>query len=278
MARGNYIRDVTNRGRGMYNYRYNGRMSYTYGYQRPRNGFKFPINNLRRTAILNNYNKNRSGRKNIHPMVKKRIMELIDMNKLQIVNGGVTGTYITYPALGTNNNQRGRDYIKLLQLDYKIHYWTRAIKADEMNDDLISLPGTTQGTHGLHGCLSMLFVLAKKPLTEDVPVFSDIFEAGNGMNCDCRIIQERRCDYVLLKQEKRNINSVSLELIAGFNGIIYLSPSFSRWAAFKDIDESTSGGNYQNIIKNCILVYFMWDSPGTSVVNFGCNFELQYIG
>ncbi|KAK8622716.1 hypothetical protein V6N13_117620 [Hibiscus sabdariffa] len=199
-------------------------------------------------------------------------------NDFSVPNNGSITAYITYPALGTLEPNRHRSYIKLNRLRFN---GTTQIQSTQT--DIIMDPSSPTPFPRLNGVLSVMIVLDRKPHRDPgsnrLDRFDEVFGANAFSHGNLQVVSRHRERYKIKYMFKRVLSVEKESTLIKVGGSVSLSSScYPCWASFNDFDIDSLGGNYSNLNKNTLLVFYCWMSDSPSKASMFVSFDLDYLG
>nr|AGQ20259.1 BV1 [East African cassava mosaic Cameroon virus] len=205
---------------------------------------------------------------------RRSIEDVHSSTNLQLSNQGDHTSYVNFPSLGVDGNGgRCFDHIKLLNLRVSgTVSVTQTGGDDPMGEESL-----------LRGIFVMAVVVDKKPFVPEgvstLPTYKELFGEYDTVYGNPRLKENIRHRYRLLGTVKRYVTTDETHVQKPLNLRRRLSNTrYPVWSSFKDLDSSSTGGNYKNINKNAILVSYVWVSLSRSKCDVYAQFVLNYVG
>ncbi|KAK8682052.1 hypothetical protein V6N13_054449 [Hibiscus sabdariffa] len=199
-------------------------------------------------------------------------------NEFSVANNGSITAYITYPSLGMLEPNRHRSYIKLNRLRFN---GTAQIQSTQT--DVIMDPSSPIPIPRLNGVLSVVIVLDRKPHMDlgsnHLDRFDEVFGANAFSHGNLQVVSRHRERYKIKYTFKCVLSVEKDSTLIKVEGSVSLSSSrYPCWASFNDFDIDSLGGNYNNLNKNALLVFYCWMSDSPSKASMFVSFDLNYLG
>ncbi|KAK8630888.1 hypothetical protein V6N13_079659 [Hibiscus sabdariffa] len=219
---------------------------------------------------------------NARPLTERLSLQTIHENQYgpeySIPNNGSLATYITYPGIGQLEPNRHRSFIKLNRLRFNGTASIHANHGDEVMD-----PESPTPVAKINGVLTVAIVLDRKPQiapgTSNLDRFEDVFGAAGFTHGNLEVIPRVKDRFSLKHTFKRVISVDKDSILVRIGGEFKLSSArYPCWAGFKDLGMDFLGGNYSNLSKNALLVFYCWMSDNPSKANLFVSFDLDYLG
>nr|AGI95938.1 BV1 [Watermelon chlorotic stunt virus] len=182
-------------------------------------------------------------------------------------------SYVTYPILGLEGNGgRSSDFIKLMNVRVSGTINVTPLPAEPMSD-----------RSPMNGIFVLLLIVDRKPFVPEgvnvLPSFKELFGEYECVYGIPRVKENQRHRYRILGMWKQYVSGDDSAVQKDFTLRRNLSgPRYNVWAAFKDIDQMSTGGNYKNVSKNAILACNIWVSTVRSKCEVYSQFVLDYVG
>ncbi|AAD40950.1 movement protein [East African cassava mosaic Cameroon virus] len=206
--------------------------------------------------------------------VRRSIEDVHSGANMQLANQGQQTSYVNFPSLGVDGNGgRCFDHIKLLNLRV-----SGTVSVTQMGGD------DPMGEQSLlRGIFVMAVIVDKRPFVPEgvntLPTFKELFGEYDTVYGNPRLKDNIRHRYRLLGTVKQYITTEEAHVQKPVNLRRKLSNSrYPVWSSFKDLDASSTGGNYKNVNKNAILVSYVWVSCERSKCDVYAQFVLNYVG
>ncbi|WAB58492.1 nuclear shuttle protein [Cajanus scarabaeoides yellow mosaic virus] len=189
-----------------------------------------------------------------------------------LTNNDIT-SFVEFPARGVNGDGRSKEYVKLLHLNV----------SGVLNVILSGGDQPMTANDKLNGLFVLTLILDRKPFLPDgvnqLPTYAELFGPYSSAYVNLQLLDTHKERFKILGSCKRYVRSGGGASYAPLKLAIKLSNQrYPLWAAFKDFDQMTSGGNYKNIAKNAILVNYAFVAMDNFKVEPFVQFELKYLG
>ncbi|KAK8622714.1 hypothetical protein V6N13_117618 [Hibiscus sabdariffa] len=149
--------------------------------------------------------------------------------------------------------------------------------------DIIMDPSSPTPFPRLNGVLSVVIVLDRKPHRDPgsnrLDRFDEVFGANAFSHGNLQVVFRHRERYKIKYTFKRVLSVEKESTLIKVGGSVSLSSSrYPCWASFNDFDIDSLGGNYSNLNKNALLVFYCWMSDSPSKASMFVSFDLDYLG
>ncbi|AHX57828.1 nuclear shuttling protein [Jacquemontia yellow mosaic virus] len=236
-----------------------------------------------------NYNYKRSGpvkrtdgkRKPIHSskahdepkLVAQRIHENQYGPNFVLAHNNAISTYISLPSIGKSLPNRSRSYIKLKRLRFK-----GTVKIERVHGDM----HIDSASPKVDGVFSLVIVVDRKPhvnASGALHTFDELFGARIHSHGNLAVAPSLKDRFYIRYVYKRVISVEKDSTMLDVEGSMALSNRrYTTWSSFRDHEQDTCTGVYDNIDKNALLVYYCWMSDTVSKASPYVSFDLDYVG
>nr|AIP87773.1 nuclear shuttle protein [South African cassava mosaic virus] len=206
--------------------------------------------------------------------VRRALEDVHNGASMKLPQQGDHTSYVTLPCRGIDGNGgRSVDHIKLLSLRV-----SGTVNVSEVGGDDNMGERTT-----MRGIFFMACLVDKKPFVPEgvstLPTFKELFGEYESVYGMPRLKENVRHRYRVIGTSKLYITTDEEHIQKPFSLRRRLSGGkYPIWSSFKDVDNSSTGGNYKNINKNAILVSYVWVSLCRTTCDVYSQFVLNYVG
>nr|QAB47409.1 BV1 protein [Watermelon chlorotic stunt virus] len=210
----------------------------------------------------------------LHEKLSRRCLEDVHSGpSYALMNQCDVTSYVTFPILGLEGNGgRRRDFIKLMNVRVSGTINVTPLPAERH---------VRSFSYERYICYT--FDRGQETIRtrrcERIAQFQELFGEYECVYGIPRVKENQRHRYRILGMWKQYVSGDDSAVQKDFTLRRNISgPRYNVWAAFKDIDQMSTGGNYKNVSKNAILACNVWVSTVRSKCEVYSQFVLDYVG